>query len=366
MKIECSKNRLREIVSKAEKITGKNATLPVLSCVILEAKNSKLIIQATNLELGIEIITPVKVFKEGIVAVPGSLLISYISSLSHDGPITLETIDGTLLMTNQTNETKIKTLNPEDFPAIAHLSSEKKFKLSAKDLVVGLKSVWYAASVSSMKPELSSVYIYPEGNHIVFVATDSFRLAEKKVRVEGGVEFENILVPFKNVSELIRVLEGAETHVEVTFDNNQVSFEFDGTYVLSRIVDGTFPDYKQIIPKSKNTDVVVLKQDLLQALKVSNIFSDNFNKVTFMVKPSDGVFEIFSKNIDKGENRNMVQGTLEGDDVTINFNQKYIVDCFNSLDSDSLALSFDGVSKPMVIRGVRDGSFMYLVMPMNK
>lgn len=367
MKIECSKEKLLRAVQKAEKITGKNATLPVLSCVVLEAIENKLVVKSTNLDLGIEITLPVKVHKKGVVAVPGNLFLSYITNTVSDGNINLEEVKGNLMVTCVKNETQIKALSYEDFPTIPKLSSEKKSVIRSYELLNGLRSVWYSASVSSMKPELSSVYLYPDTtNHLVFVATDSFRLAEKKVQTKQSGLFESVLIPYRNVQEIIRIFDDIEDSLEVYFDNNQVVFVTDGIYLVSRIIDGNFPDYEQIVPKDNSTEVVMLKEDLVTALKLSNVFSDKFNQATFTIKPKDNVFEIRSKNIDKGENRNIVDATLRGDDIEINFNHKYITDSFSSINSDSIALTFSGPNKPMVIRGVNDSSFMYLVMPLNK
>lgn len=366
MKIECSKEKLLRAVNKSEKITGKNATLPVLSCIVLETLDSKLVVRSTNLDLGIEITIPVKVHKKGTVAVPGALFLSYINNITSDENIILEVEKGNLLVTSSHNETQIKTMSTEDFPTTPQIKTEKKCIIESHQLLQGLRSVWYSASSSSMKPELSSVYMYPDNGHLFFVATDSFRLAEKKISSKESALFESVLIPYRNVQEIIRIFDDVQDELQVVFDNNQVAFITDGIYLVSRIVDGLFPDYKQIIPTENSTEVVVLKNDLVSALKLSNIFSDNFNQVSFTVKPSDNVFEIKSKNIDKGENRNLVDGTLRGDDIEINFNHRYITDCFNSINSDSLVLMFNGYNKPMVIRGVNDGSFMYLVMPLNK
>ena len=366
MKVECTKRKLYDAISKADKITGKNATLPVLSCVLLEAKEKSLVVRATNLDLGIEISIPVKVLQEGVVAIPSSLFVSYISNLGDDENITLELIKGTLSVTSSHNETQIKTLAHDDFPTIPQLEANKTFTITSSDLISGLKSVWYSSSVSSMKPELSSVYVYPDGGLINFVATDSFRLAEKKVKVPKTDSFESVLIPFRNVGEIIRIFDAVSSEIEVRFDSNQIAFATDDVYVVSRIVDGTFPDYGQIIPKENTTEVVVLKQDLIQALKLSNLFSDKFNQITMTVRPNDGVFEIQSKNVDRGENRNVVDATLRGDDIEINFNQKYIVDSFASIPTETVTLYFNGTSKPMVMRGIGDTTFMYLVMPMNK
>lgn len=366
MKVVCSKGKLHNAASKAERITGKNATLPVLACILLEATGSKLVIRATNLDLGIEVSIPVKVEKEGVVAIPGGLFVQYLSNVSDDEAITLEVDGQNLRVHSSHNETTIKALSHEDFPTIPQLNEAQSCTISAPALIHGLKSVWYSASVSSMKPELSSVYLYPKESNLMFVATDSFRLAEKRIEAKELETFESVLVPYRNVAEVMRVFDDIQGEVEVRFDSGQVAFVYDGTYLVSRIVDGNFPDYTQIIPKDNTTEVVVLKQDLMQALKLSNLFSDKFNQVTMTVHPSDGVFELTSKNVDKGENRNVVDGTLRGEPITISFNHKYISDAFSSIDSDSLTIMFNGNTKPMVIRGVNDPSFMYLVMPLNK
>jgi len=244
MKIECSKEKLLRAAQKAEKITSKNATLPVLSCVVLESKGKGLIVRATNLDISIEINLPVKVEKEGVVAVPGNLFLSYVSNVVSDENIILESVNGNLLVTSSKNETQIKSLSEEDFPTISRISSESKCVMEAPQFLTGLKSVWYSASSSSMKPELSSVYLFPENDNLFFVATDSFRLAEKKLKSKESSKFENTLIPYKNVQEIIRVFDDVFDDLEITFDSNQVAFSTDCVYLVSRTIDVNFPVYK--------------------------------------------------------------------------------------------------------------------------
>jgi DNA polymerase-3 subunit beta len=366
MKIESVKSKLAEAVAKAEKITGKNLTLPVLSCVLLETKGNELVVRATNLDLGIEITLPVKVGQAGTIAIPGGILNSFLTQSAGDKNVTLESAEGNVKVTSDTGTTVIKSLNSEDFPTIPRITGEKAFKVPAKELIRGIKAVWYASATSSMKPELSSVYIYSDDDGLVFVATDSFRLAEKKVKIKDMKDFGSILIPVKNIPEIVRTLEGATGDVDMVVTKNQISLSYGGVYLTSRVVDGIFPDYKQIIPKEFKTNVTVLKQDLVSALKVATIFSDKFNKLAIKVHPSEKLFEFATRNADVGESVNKIESVLEGDDLDINFNYRYITDSFQSFETDSLSLGFNGLTRPLIIHGIGDKSFTYLVMPINK
>jgi len=366
MNIECIKDKLSYAIGKVEKITGKNITLPILSCVLLEAKDSLLTIRATNLDLGIEISIPVKVNKPGKIAVSGSVLYSFISNIINDKNVTLEDIEGNLRVSTKHSESIIKSFPIDDFPNIPKVTNETPFTFNAPNLIKGLKSVMYSASTSTIRPTLSSVLVLSEDDDVVFVATDSFRLSEKRIGVKKHKEFNQILIPFKNISEIIRTLEDTKDDVTVFLNENQIAFSFNEVYITSRVIDGVFPDYKQIIPKEVKTEVTVLKQDFISSLKISNIFADKFSQVTFQISPKNKIFKISTKNMDVGENTSSLDAVLKGEDLTISFNYKYITDCFQSIDADSITLTFSDTNRPMVIQGVSDKSFLYLVMPMNK
>lgn len=368
MRIECAQEKLREAVGLAERISGKHMTLPVLSCLFLDAgKKNTLTVRATNLDLGIEIVIPAKVEEVGSAAIPGATLASFIGGISGgEKGVRIEIQQGNVKISTPKSSGIIKTLPHEDFPSLPRVDSGNNFLLSAPDLVRGLKSVWYSSSVSSIKPELSSVYIYCEDEFVVFVATDSFRLAEKRVKIKRNKDFGHILIPHKNIPEILRVLENIQGEVNVELDKNQISFSYNGIYLVSRVVDGVFPDYKQIIPKQSVTEVVLLKQDLMSALKLSNIFSDKFNQINIKVVPEAKKCEIKTKNNDIGENLTSLDAVVTGEAVDINFNYKYIIDCFQSMDSDSVTMTFNGMHRPLIITPVSDNTFKYIVMPMNR
>jgi DNA polymerase-3 subunit beta len=366
MKIECIKEKLHVAVSKAEKIVSKNINLPVLSCLLFETKGNNLIIRSTNLDLGLEISIPVKIEEEGKVAVPASIISGFLNSVNDDKNIFLETNENILKIQTQSSVANIKTLPFDDFPTIPLIDEDKTYKINSKDLVSGIKSVIYSASLSSVKPELSSVCLYTNNDNLIFVATDSFRLAEKIIKIKKNIELNNVLIPFKNAVDILKILDNTDSEIDISATKNQISFVFNGVYIVSRVIDGVFPDYKQILPKEEKTKIVLLKQDLINSLKISNIFSDNFNQMNINIVKGKKEIEVKTKNNTVGENVNKIDAVIEGEDINVNFNYKYIVDCLSSIVSDSVSLTFNGVNKPLIIKGESDKTFTYLVMPMNR
>ena len=366
MKIECIKEKLVEALGKIERMTGKHLSLPILSCIYLKATKNEIILRATNLDCGIEIYIPAKVSQEGEVAFQGPILNSLLSGIQKDKNVIIESKDGSMSVSSNSNTSLIKTQLAEDFPTIPRLDTDKVVDIDPQLLTKGFKSVWYSASVSTVKPELASVYIYKDNNELIFVSTDSFRLAEKRVKIKDSIQFTPVIIPAKNISDITKILDGARGDVKVFFDKNQIGIEGKDFYLMSRVIDATFPDYKQIIPKVFVSEVITLKQDISDVLKTAHVFADKFNQLSVGVHPSKKQFEIATRNNDVGEFKSSIDATVSGQDLDINFNHKYVSDCLQSIESDSISFSLSGQNKPMVMRGVSDKSFTYLVMPMNR
>ena len=364
MKLECELEKLKNAIQQTERITGKNLTLPVLNSILIIASGKSLKLRATNLSLGIEMEIPAKIEKEGIIAISGSVLVGIFSNIIQNENISLEEKDGNLLIKTKKNQIKLKCQPNEDFPTIPKVSGNV-FEIDSKKLIDGIKAVYYSSSVSDIKPEISSVYFYLKEDYLIFVSTDSFRLAEKKIKVKKIEEIPGILIPFKNIPEILRVFGEFSGEIKICFNKNQISFSSDNTYLTSRVIDGIFPDYTQIIPKEFKTECVVLKQDLLNALKLSNIFSDKFNQVNLTTRPKDKIFELSSQNNEVGENKTYLDAVVSGENVEVSFNYKYFIDCFQSINVDSVSIKFNP-NRPIVVSGATDNSFTYLIMPMNK
>jgi len=366
MKFTVHKDDFQNAVSKAERITGKNLSLPILRCVLIVAEKKSVLIRATNLDLGVEIEVPADVNREGTVAVPADILNSFLSSATSGGSLSLEMVDNHVQVTTPQSTTNITTLSHEDFPILPKISETTLFTVVGNEFADALRSVWWSATVSSIKPELSSVYVYGNGDEIVCVATDSFRLAEKKVRAKSGKDFESLLIPLKNTNEIIRYLDGYSGDVTLKGDTHQIGCVIENMYVTSRVIDGSFPDYKQIIPKEFECEITVLKQDLLDSLKQLKIFSDQFNKITITLDAKEKKSIFKTTNTEVGDATVSIDGAISGKPLTIHFNHAYILDALQAIHSDSLVLQFAGTGKPLHIKPVGDQSFSYIVMPMNR
>ncbi|MCD8508241.1 MAG: DNA polymerase III subunit beta [Candidatus Pacebacteria bacterium] len=349
-----------------EKVAGKNLSLPILSKILIIAKDSSVILRATNLHVGAEVIIPAKVEQEGMVAVDGTIFLTTLSHTKKDKNITLEEDNGNIRLVSEYASTLIKSHHPEDFPNLPRIEEPVTFTLSLDSFVQTLKSVVYASAVSDIKPEISSVYMYPHEGNLVCVATDSFRLAEKKTKVKNLPEFDGILIPIKNVQDILKVFSGDKGEVTIAIGDNQISLTAEGVYLVSQLIDGVFPDYHQIIPKEFSVEVTALTSDILQAVRITNIFADKFNQVDIRVSSDDKKVVFSSRNVDIGENTTRIDAVIEGGSIETSINHRYLSEVFQSITTDSMHIGFVAENKPLIVRGVGSHDFLYLIMPIHR
>lgn len=365
MKFECVKQNLKNALVIAERFVGKNLSLPALKHVLLIAGEKKALLRATNLDLGIEIEIPARVEKEGVLAVPGETFANFLSNLPEEKNVAIEQVGQNLAISGKTHSTLVKGFGYEDFPTLPFVTKGVVVDVDAKALVGAFRATQYAVATSDIKPEFASVYCFNEEQSLVFAATDSSRLAEKRVLLKKEPEQISVLIPGKNVSEIVRALEGIEGSVRICATKNQVSFHTEHLRITSRLIDGNFPDYRQIIPKKFTTEATLLRQDLIDRLKLTTVFSGKLQQVRIKKYPEEKLFEIESRSDDIGETTHQIDAALSGENVELLLNQRFLMDVLNYLSSDSVTLYASGGGRPLVIKGVGDNTFTYLVMPMK-
>jgi DNA polymerase-3 subunit beta len=326
-----------------------------------------LIVRATNLETGVEIKVPAEIIEEGTVAIPVSILSHTIRAIRAEKiELTVED-DMNLTIHSAHGTTKIKSIATDEFPSLPKQTNSEAYTIPYKAIIDGVNAVSYAASQSMIRPELASILIANQNGSLVFAATDSFRLAEKTVSARIVDTFPDTLIPVKNALELVHVLGSVkEEIIECRFDENQLSIHAGSIYFVSRIIDGTFPQYREIIPKSFTSEAVLLKEDMNAIIKKARIFSFTSQQIGFHLYPSKKQFTATARTADIGETSDSIEAALSGDDIDINFNLQYLSDCFSSIHSDSISMQFGGIGKPLVIKGISDPSFLYLAMPLNR
>ena len=364
MKISTTKESFLNAVLLGEKIVGKKESLPVLSCVLIDV-GSQCVIRATNLEAGIEIVLPCDIQEVGIVAVRANILTQTLRAISGD-KVVISLEDGNLIVESRGTRTLIKAVPHEEFPKL-NAAQGGDVMVSRADFLRSMHSVSYAASPSMIRPELGSVYISVSQGSVTAVATDSFRLAEKVVPTTRNKGDVDLLIPLKHAQELSHILEASSTdELHLTTNESQMSVRINGIVYTSRIIEGTFPNYKEIVPKTFETEATLIKADFAEMLRKARVFSGSDQHVGLHIYPKKKIFSATAQSADVGEMSDTLDAALKGEDLDINFHIGYLSDCLPVIESDSITLHFAGPGKPLVVRGASDTTFRYLVMPLNR
>jgi len=366
MVITLGKKEFAEAVNIVSRFAErKSATLAVLSGIAIIAGDDGIKLRATNLETGIDLRVEGVIKEPGVVALPASVLRDITSSLSSSGSVTLEHAGETVVIASDNGKSTIKTLPYEDFPSLPLPESPKAtntLKGSLFSSLVG--AVVSCASTSTVRPELASILISAEGGVMKAVATDSFRLAEKKMTISGKLSPFTMLIPAKNAVDILQAL--PESDVTISLDDHQCAFSWDHGTLVTRLVAASYPDYTQIIPKTFVSEATVLRKDLESGLKRVAVFSDTFQKVKLGLSGTDKTVSLSARNNDIGESAEHIPAAVVGDSIELSFNYRYLTAPLPLIEPDSITLSASGIGRAVVIKGAGDTSFLYLVMPMNQ
>jgi len=364
---------LKKGLSFTEKITGKNLTLPILNNLLIEALPNFLKISSTDLEVGIEWWGHCKTEKEGSIAVPAKFISQLVGVLPEE-KIDIKTKGNTLLIEGKNIKTQIKGFSSEEFPIIPKFLKDIYIEMDGKKLKDGLISVVDMVSTSQVKPEISGVYFSFNKGSIKLVATDSFRLTEKTIKDDFKNLFEkeiNFILPQKTTRELINILPEEEGEkIRIYFSESQVMFETflpNSTHpeinLVSRQIDGEYPSYEEIIPKTSKTKIILNKDEFVKQIKMAGLFGGKTNEV--LIKVGENNIEIKSQDDEIGESELSMSAITEGDEVKVSFNYRFILDALTNIKSSEISFEMQGNDGPALIKPVGDASYLYVVMPIR-
>lgn len=367
MKFSTQADKIKQSLSHAQLMTTRQSSLEVLQGVYISVDEKGGVVRATNLHIGIEAGFAAQVETPGVCVCDPGLLLGVIGSLGGNQSVEFQVDGTTLSITTPTSTSTIKLLNPDDFPSLPRLDIETALSVRSVDLVQALQSVAYAASSSDIKPQISSVFMYTGAQQeLVCVSTDSFRLAEKSIPTMSFTPLEGVMVPVKNAQTLLRVLSDGDEVVDIRFSESQMTFTTKTYYCVTRLVDGQYPAYQNIIPKEFNTEVVLLKSDLVHTLKTLNVFADKFYQIDIDVDSEKNTLTLSSHHPERGNHTAELACKIDGEGLQMRCNAKYLQDGLSSINTESLVLKFTTGTKPFIVAPVGEKDFQYLVMPLNR
>jgi len=366
MIINLEKKEFSEAVARVSRFAERrSATLPVLAGIAIVAGDDGIKLRATNLETGVDFKVSGTIKETGVVAIPADTLKNITSSFSGTGAITLEHSGDIVTIAVPGGKSTIKTLPYEDFPTLPFPDAPTaKFTLPGTLLKSLILTVSPFASPSTVRPELGSVLLSAEGGFIKAVATDSFRLAEKKITIPGTVPPFSILIPAKNANDIMQTI--PDDDIQVLVDEHQCAFSWSDGIITTRLVTVAYPDYIQIIPKGFTAEATLLRKDFESALKRTSVFSDAFQKIRLGFNTKSNKLEFSARNNDIGETNEIIPASVQGESIELSFNHRYLQAPLSLITTEQISLSSAGIGRAMIIKGVGDASFLYLVMPMNQ
>lgn len=372
MKIISTQENLKNGLQIVSRVVGNSSTLPILNNVMLETDNGLLKISGTNLETGISTYIRCAIEEEGGICVGVKTITDLINSFPSEN-ITIETGELETSITTDNSNVKIKHLSTEDFPLIPKIEDSGVVKINASDLKIALDQVIFASSTSETQPEISGILFWFGGENVLITATDRYRLAEKKVSYKGDVSSlgtsengQKIIIPHRSSIEISRLLTGLTGEIELNITSTQLAFNLENTYIVTRLIDGTYPDYQQIIPDSSNTTIIFDKNDLVSALKTSSVFSRGSGSITVNYDSEQNSMQLNSVSHDLGESKVDVVCRISGPSGSLVVNYRYLSDFLNNLNTDTLVMKIIDENEPITFVPENDNSYLYLVMPIKQ
>ena len=358
MQFSCNQDTFAKYLNIISRVVNNKPGLPILNNVLFEALKGKVILKATDLELSISTWIGADVKVDGKITVPAKQLAEFINSIPEE-KVDVDLDKQSFNISTENNSASFNTMPADDFPAIPEIAEGQKpvVRINKNDLVMAVNRVAFAAARDDIKPVLTGVKVEIDESNVSFVCTDGLRLSRQVIKAEKGTEKKDILVPvraFEELSHIVSELDNEDEIVEVYVlsERNQVLFRFGEVDLVSRLIDGEFPEYKQIIPTGYKTKVInIIARSVLGNKMILDIYKTD--KISLSATQSD-----------LGKNQSNINCKVEGDDIKIAFSAKLLSDVLNHVDSDDIIFECSEAVRPGVFKIKKDENFVHLVMPM--
>jgi len=387
MKTIILKENLKKGLGIVEKITGRNLTLPILNNVLISTDNNLLNFITTDLEIGIKYWALSKIEKQGKITIPAKLLSDFINFLPEE-KINLEVKNNILYIDCKNQKAQIKGQDPEEFPIIPKIESKDYLEVKSTSFYEGISQVINFTTPNQTRVELSGIYFDFQKERLKITTTDSFRLAEKTLYFENKLNSNllsekgySFILPLKAGRELLNIFSEKENEriektnsqkIRIYFSSNQVLFEIlfseiakPQIQLISRLIEGEYPDYQEIIPKKYETQLILNRNEFLNKIKTASLFSGKTNEIKLKAVPSKKELEIFSQSPELGENKSSLSCKIAGKEIKVSFNWKFLIEGLANIKSSEVNFEMNKEEGPSVLKPVGDATYLYVVMPIK-
>ncbi len=362
MKLQVTQENLNRALNSVSRIANSRSTLPILSNVLFKTIDNRLSIAATNLDIAITHYIGSKVKEEGTITLPARLLQDFVSSLP-SGVIDIELEETKLhIKTDQYNST-INGTSAEEYPVMPAINDGTTWNLQAQEFKKALQQVVFAASSDETRPVLTGIYLHSDGSKLFMAATDSYRLAEKNLTTSKHEL--SLLIPANALTEILRLITDSDEEIIVTNDEQQVQFRIGDIELVTRLIEGKYPDYQKLIPQHFDSSAEVKRSEFTNIAKVSSLFArENAGSITLKLDQDAQTISIHSIASQLGENTASAPAKVSGSGE-ITLNSRYLLDALNAVGGDEVEFSFNGKLEPSVLRAVQNKDYTHIIMPLK-
>jgi len=362
MNVQVTQENLNRALTSVSRVANSRGTLPILANVLIKTVKNRLSISATNLDIAITHFIGAKVASEGSITVPARLMQDFVSSLP-EGVIDLELEDTKLKVSTNQYKSVVNGIVADDFPVMPSISDGVSWSVNAGTLKKSLQQVVFAASSDETRPVLTGVLIQTIDGKLFMAATDSYRLAEKQLG--ANTKETKLLVPASAMHDLLRLLIDEDIDVMIRHDDLQILFTVGDVELVTRLVDGTYPDYRKLIPSTFTTEARLKRTDFVNVTKVSSLFArESAGSVTIEVDEAKQQLSIRSVASQLGENTAIADGKIKGSG-SITLNSRYLIDALGAISGEDVLFGFNGKLEPTLLRDVANADYRHVIMPLK-
>jgi len=366
MKLICTQENLARGLQLVSHIASKNISLPILSNVMIEAKKGDIKLSTTNLEMGVVCKVRGKVEKEGSFTVQAKTLSDYINLLPKEN-ITLELVEQSLKIHSENSKTTMKGMEASEFPLIPQVDAAETIEIKGKKLKEALSAVSFAVSYDETRPEINGVYFDFNEKQLILAATDSYRLAEKVVELDNQAPQKGFIVPIKTIQELSRIIDEDEEQIQIKISDNQILFAASGAQLSSRLIEGQYPDYKQIIPSEHKTSVVLDTSEFINTVKRASLFCKaGSNDILLKFLPDAKEIHVSANNLQIGESEAKQAAEIDGQENDIIFNYRFLLEGLQNIEEAQCVININTNTNPGLLKPKNNDDYVYIIMPIKQ